>query len=109
MKTIAMVVAGLMILGTTCRAGEIYGALSEGGKPLAAGTKVEIVTSAKTYETMTDKFGSYRLFAKEKGKCTLKVTYKDQALSAEVFSYDKSTRYDWVLESQNGKLVLKRK
>ena len=62
MKTIAMVVAGLMILGTTCRAGEIYGALSEGGKPLAAGTKVEIVTSAKTYETMTDKFGSYRLF-----------------------------------------------
>ena len=109
MKTIALFVVGLLGLGSVCRAGEIYGSISEGGKPVAAGVKVEIVSSAKTYAAETDKFGAYRIFVKEKGKCTLKVTYKSQAPSSDVFSYEKSTRYDWVLDSQNGKLALKRK
>lgn len=109
MKTIALFVVGLLGLASVCRAGEIYGAISEGGKPVAAGVKIEIVAPTKTYTAETDKFGSYRIFVKDKGKCTLKVTYKGQAPSSEVFSFEKSTRYDWVLESQNGKLALKRK
>lgn len=109
MKTCALLLVGLLSLSSVCSAGEIYGAISEGGKPVVAGIKVEIVSPSKTYPAETDKFGAYRIFVKEKGKCTLKVTYKDQSPSAEVFSYEKSTRYDWVLETQNGKLALKRK
>ncbi len=109
MRTIVVAIAGLVMLASVCRAGEIYGAISQGGKPVAAGIKVEIASPAKTYAAETDKFGAYRIFVKEKGKCTLKVTLKEKAVAAEVFSFEKSTRYDWVLEMQDGSLVLKRK
>jgi hypothetical protein len=76
---------------------------------VAKGTKVEIVTPKKTYTTATDAYGSYRLFVVEKGKCTLNVSYKEQTPSFDLYSYDKSTRYDMSLEAKEGKYILKRK
>jgi hypothetical protein len=90
-------------------AGEIYGTISEGGKPVSAGVKVEVAAAGNTYTGETDKFGAYHVFAKDKGKCTLTVHYKDQKPAAAIFSYEKATRYDWTLETADGKLVLKRK
>ena len=90
-------------------AGELFGTLYDGGKVAAKGIKIEIVTPKKTYSTVTDAYGSYRLFVPEKGKCTLKVSYKDQALLLDAYSYDKSTRYDLNLVSKDGKYSLKRK
>ena len=90
-------------------AGELYGTITDGGKPLASGVKVEVGVSGNVYSTETDKFGSYRVFVKEKGKCTLTLSVRDQSPSVGLFSYDKSTRYDWILETKDAKLSLRRR
>jgi len=99
----------ILIFSSTTLAGEIYGTLREGGKAMTKGIKVEIVTPKKTYTTATDSYGSYRLYVIEKGKCTLKVYYKNQIPSFDLYSYDKSKRYDMSFESKDGKYLLKRK
>ena len=90
-------------------AGEIFGTLREHDKGVPKGTKVELVTSTKTYTAATDTFGAYRLYVPDKGKCVLKVYYKDQTASFNLYSYDKSTRYDLSIETKDGKYFLKRK
>jgi hypothetical protein len=90
-------------------AGEIYGTVVDTGKPVPAGIKIEIAAAGKTYAGETDKFGTYHIFVSDKGKCQLTVHYKDQKPAADIFSYDKATRYDWTVESADGKLSLKRK
>ena len=100
----------LLLVSTSITfAGEVFGTLREDGKAVAKGIKVEVVSPKKTYATVTDAYGSYRLFVVEKGKCTLKIYYKDQTPSFELYSYDKSTRYDMSIESKEGKYLLKRK
>jgi hypothetical protein len=90
-------------------AGEIYGTIVDAGKPLPAGVRVSVTIADKSFTADTDKFGSYHVFATGKGKGTLTVDYKGQKLAAEVFSYDKPTRYDWTVEPVDGKPALKRK
>ncbi len=90
-------------------AGEIYGTIADAGKPVQAGIKVEVTVAGKTFAGETDKNGTYHVFAAEKGKGVLTAYYKDQKPSGDIFSYEKSTRYDWVVETADGKLTLKRK
>jgi hypothetical protein len=109
MKTSGLVLLALLLPASRVTAGELYGTIADGGKPLAPGVKVEISAPDTAYSTVTDKFGSYRLFVKEKGKCTLTVSVRDQSPSVGLVSYDKSTRYDWILETKDGKLSLRRR
>ena len=109
MRSMNMMLLALILVVSGAIAGEVYGTISQGGKPLPAGLKVEITTSGKAYNAETDKFGSYRIVVKEKGKSTLTVHLKEGTPSVELFSYDRSTRYDWVLETKDGKLLLRRK
>ncbi len=102
-------VATILFWVSTAEAGEIFGTITEGGKTVAQGLRVEVRSSGKTYKTETDKFGAYRVFVKGKGKSSLILHMKDQALSAEVVSYDKSTRYDWIVETKADTLALRRK
>ena len=90
-------------------AGEIYGTIVDAGRPIPAGVKIEIAAAGKTYTGETDKFGSYHIFAGDRGKCQLTVHYKDQKPAVDIFSYERATRYDWIVETTNGKLALKRK
>jgi hypothetical protein len=90
-------------------AGELYGTITDGGKPIASGLKVEIAAAGTVYPTETDKFGSYRVFVKEKGKCTLTLHVRDQSPTVGLVSYDNSTRYDWILDTKDGKLSLRRR
>jgi hypothetical protein len=97
-------------LATYCAmAGEIYGTITDAGKPVPAGIKVEVSVAGNNYAGETDKFGTYHVFATEKGKGSLTVQYKNQKPAADIFSYEKATRYDWTVESADGKLTLKRK
>ncbi|MGE5315010.1 MAG: hypothetical protein ACM3Q4_09980 [Acidobacteriota bacterium] len=109
MKIMTIIAAFLFTLSVRVCAGEIFGAISEGEKAVGEKIKVEVAASGKSYAAETDKNGSYRLFVKEKGKCTFTVHYKDQSVSTECFSYDRSMRYDWLLELKDGKYQLKRK
>jgi hypothetical protein len=109
MRAMIITVAVMLLASSYVLAGEVFGNIIDGNKPIAAGVKVTIKAGEKTYAAETDKFGAYRIFVVEKGKCTLTVQTKEQSPSADLFSYDKSTRYDWVLETKDGKLALRRK
>jgi hypothetical protein len=110
MKSVTFAVFGFFLFAASAAmAGEVYGTITDAGKPVPAGVKVEVTAGGNTYTGETDKFGTYHVFAKEKGKCTLTVYYKDQKPSASIFSYEKATRYDWTVETEDGKLTLKRK
>lgn len=109
MKYLSILAVALSLVSSSTLAGEMFGTISEGGKPVSEGVKVVVAAGEKTYSAETDKFGSYRLFVKEKGKCILKVHFKDQTPSFQVASFEKSTRYDFVLNLKDGKYTLGRK
>ena len=100
-----------LVLGftTSALAGKIHGSISEGGKPVAQGVKVDVTCGANNYNAQTDNYGAFNLFAKDTGKCVLKVTYQGQTPSIDVNSYDNSVQYDLVLEKQGAQYTLKRK
>jgi hypothetical protein len=101
----------LLFLGFTVRAfaGKIYGSISEGGKPVAQGVKLEVTCGANNYSAQTDTYGAFNLFSKDTGKCVLKVLYQGQTPTIEISSYDGSVQYDLVLEKQGSQYTLKRK
>jgi hypothetical protein len=101
----------LLILGIagTAYAGKIYGSVSEGGKPVAQGVKVEVACGANNYAAQTDAYGAFKLFVPDKGKCTLKVYYQGQTPSFEINSYEGSVQFDLILEKQGAKYTLRRK
>jgi len=108
MKTLMCLVM-ILFMTSVALAGEIYGTIVDAGKPVQAGVKVEVTVAGKSFTSETDKNGTYHVFAAEKGKGTLTAYYKDQKPSADIFSYEKATRYDWTVETADGKLTLKRK
>ena len=99
----------ILSLASMAFAGEIFGTIVDAGKPVPEGTKIEVTVAGKTFTGAADKLGTYHVFAAEKGKGTLTAYYKDQKLTADVFSFDKATRYDYGVETADGKLILKRK
>lgn len=111
MRTLIAVLISVLLVAGSAIAGEIFGSILKGGKPVSAGMKVAVTSAGKTYSADTDKFGSYRLFVKEKGKCAITLFAKegDSLATAELVSYEKSTRYDWILETQEGVTSLRRK
>jgi hypothetical protein len=101
----------MFVLGSASNAlaGNIYGSITEAGKAVPQGVKLEVACGANKYNADTDANGSFKLFAKDQGKCTLKVAYQGQEPSFDVNSYEGSVQYDLILEKQDGKYVLKRK
>jgi len=112
MRALVLVIASVALLATNASAGKIFGDISFGGKPVAAGVKVKVTKpggSAVADTAATDKLGSYKLFVKEEGKSTLTVVYEGKALDLVVFSNKEATRYDLVVEKKEDKLTLRRK
>lgn len=107
MRKIFLTMLCLAISCTTALAGEIYGTIKEVGKPIKAGTKVEVKCAKGSYSAETDKLGSYRLFVPEQGKCTLSVKSGDVAPQMTFHSFEDSARYNLLLEKKDGKPVLR--
>jgi len=107
MKKIFLTLLCLAISCATALAGEFYGTIKEGGKPVKAATKVEVKCAKGAYSAEADKLGSYRLFVPEQGKCVLSVKSGDVAAQMAVHSFDDSTRYNLVLEKKDGKPALR--
>jgi len=107
MRKIFLAMLCLAIPCTTALAGEIYGTINEGGKPVKAGTKIEVKCAKGSFSAETDKLGSYRLFVQEQGKCTLSVKAGDIAPQMTVHSFEDSARYNLVLEKKDGKPALR--
>jgi hypothetical protein len=102
----------LLILGfaTWSFAGKILGGITEGGKPIAKGVKVDVTCGTNMHSAETDANGAFTMMVPEMGKCSLKVTYQGQTPTLEITSYEGSVQYDLSLEKQaDGKYALKRK
>src|SRR6478672_2162979 len=86
MKLICVLV---LVLGLAAQAfaGKIYGTITEGGKPVAQGIKVDVACGTNNYSAQTDAGGAFNLFSPDKGKCALKVTYQGQTPSIEINSF----------------------
>jgi hypothetical protein len=109
MKHLLLLLLFIVVGSGWANAGEIFGALTDKGKSVGPGVKIEIALPDTAYQALTDKFGSYRVFVPHKGKCTLKIHYKDQLPSIEIQALEKAVRYDLLLEIKDGKYQLKRK
>ncbi|MBZ5515206.1 MAG: carboxypeptidase-like regulatory domain-containing protein [Acidobacteriia bacterium] len=109
MQRAAMLLLLIFGLSSLAFAGKIYGSITEGGKPVAPGVKVEVTCGEKSYSAPTDAYGSFKLFVPDKGKCTLKVYYQGQAPSFEISSYEGSVQYDLILEKAGTQYTLRRK
>jgi hypothetical protein len=103
---ILLLVAGF---STNAFAGKVYGGITEGGKPVARGVKIDVTCGTNNHSAETDQYGAFNLFVPQQGKCTLKVNYQGQAPTFEINSYEGSVQYDLILEQQDGKYTLKRK
>ena len=105
MKTLVMLI--LFFVPVLAFAGEIYGTIKgEDGKPLT-NQVVQIMASDKVMASdTTDVNGYFSITIKEVGKFNLEiVTYKGAGF--EVFSSNKSTRYNLLLRKEGEKWTLK--
>ena len=109
MKRASLVVLFILGLCALAFAGKIYGSITEAGKPVAQGVKVEVACGGKNYSSQTDAYGSFKLFVPDKGKGTLKVYYQGQTPSFEINSYEGSVQYDLILEKTGAQYTLRRK
>ena len=109
MKHASMLLFVVLAFSSLAVAGKIYGSISEGGKPIAQGVKVEVTCGANNYAAQTDAYGAFKLFVPDKGKCALKVYYQGQTPSFDVNSYEGSVQYDLILEKQGAQYTLRRK
>ena len=99
--------AWLISLISLAPTGEIFGDIREGEAYLAE-VPVVLTCGSDKVEVATDKAGSFRLKTAGSGKCTLTVTYKKQSPSVDVVVFERPTRYRFMIEETEGKLVLKR-
>lgn len=107
MKTTGILLIILMLLPIFSQAGEIYGTIKgDDGKPLT-GQVVQIMQNDKLIATAkTDENGYFTVAIKEVGKFKLEVVGYKEA-SFEVFSSNKSTRYNLLMNKAGDKWILK--
>ena len=103
---VKILLLSLFLFPTAAFAGEVYGTLKEGDKPVGAHIRVEIVCGRNPYSAQTDQYGSYRLYVRDLGRCTLRVPYKNQTPEFAIQSYSDPERYDFQLVPVDGRYVL---
>ena len=108
MKKAASIFVFLAFAGAA-QAGEVFGTITESGKPAQTGVTLKLACEGSSAEGKTDAYGSYRLKVAATGNCTLTVASKAGSPSLSVNLYDKPARYDLVLTQSAGKYAVSRK
>ena len=109
MRRIVSLAFLLSLTAGSAIAAEVYGTVSEGGRPVGEGVTLAIACGGKTANATTDKTGSYHLDAPATGKCGLTITIKGESATLEVAAYDEGAQVDVVLERKDGRLSARRK
>ena len=109
MRIVLTAFALILTLASLAVAGNVYGTVTENGKAVAQGVKLEVTCGGNKYNTETDANGGFKLFVKDQGKCSLAVAYQGQSPSMDINSFEGSVQYDLVLEKQGANYTLKRK
>ncbi len=107
MKTKRLLMLILLFVPVLSYAGDIYGTIKgDDGKPLI-NQVVQIKQNDKVIASATtDTNGYFTVTIKEVGKFTLEVVGYKEA-NFEVFSSNKSTRYNLLMHKEGGKWILK--
>ena len=107
MKTAGILIFILLLVSSLSYAGEIYGTIKgDDGKPLTKQV-VQIMQNEKLIASATtDENGYFTLTIKEVGKFKIGVVGYKEA-SFEVFSSNKSTRYNLLMNKAGDKWILK--
>jgi hypothetical protein len=107
MKTKRIILLILLVFPILAHAGEIYGTIKgDDGKPLTSQV-VQIMQNDKVIASATtDANGYFTVTIKEVGKFTLVVVGFKEA-GFEVFSSNKSTRYNLLMNKTGDKWILK--
>jgi hypothetical protein len=93
-----------LLIAHPCYGREIS-TIFDAGQPVPEGTKVEAFIAGKSFTGATDKSEPSCIAAEKVLDAT--VYYKTR--SCRPFSFEKATRYDFTVETVDGKLTLKRK
>jgi hypothetical protein len=110
MRARQLIVPLLLLSALPALAGEIYGTITEGGRPVGEGVAVEARCGEKAYpQVKTDKAGGYHVVVAETGKCSLTVHHKGQTPRIEVASYEEGVQVDLELVQAEGKYTVRRK
>ncbi len=105
----ALAIAVLCLAPCAALAAEVFGTVSENGKPVPQGTSLKLDCGDASASAVTDQFGSYSLKTGRTGDCVLTVSYKGSTGSLKVTMYEKPARYDLAITPQGGKLTIVRK
>jgi len=89
-------------------AGHVYGRILENGRPVN-GAGVILRCGGESPGGTTDAEGTYRLFSKTAGSCTLEVNAGGRRAVGQLYSYDKPTAYDFDLVQEGGRWTLRRR
>jgi hypothetical protein len=108
MKMVRLISLALTLGAASSFAGEIYGTIKEGQKPVGKGMVLQIRSGAMGYTAFTDDFGNYRVIIEETGKCEIMIQFKGQLIYGEIQSYWSAARFDWVIENEGGHYTLRR-
>ena len=100
----ATFVAAALLGAGQAGAATIYGALSEGGQPVA-GAALELKCGADASAAKTDARGAYRFTVSQSGKCELRVA----GAVAPIILYNEPTRYDYEVRRAGGTATLVRR
>jgi len=109
MKKLLPLAALCFAAAAAAQAGEVFGTISENGKPLAAGATLKLECGETSGQGATDPFGSYSIRTASTGDCRLTLTYKGASPSVKVTLFEKPSRYDLVVKEEGGKVTLSRK
>jgi opacity protein-like surface antigen len=109
MKRILFLAALCLASSSAAAAAEVFGTVSENGKPLPQGVALKLDCGNASVSGATDQFGSYSLKAAAAGDCRLTLTYKGSSPSLKVTVYEKPSRYDLVVKEEAGKMTIARK
>lgn len=108
MKTLRLTCFALALFAVPSFGGEIYGTITQNGKSVGKDIAVTIEIGGQSYSKPTDEFGSYRIFAAQSGKGSVKIAFKGQIISGEIESYSTPVRFDLAIENRGGHYVLRR-
>jgi hypothetical protein len=109
MRKLLTLAALCFATASAARAGEVFGTISENGKPLAAGATLKLDCGDASTPGATDQFGSYSIRTASTGDCRLTLSYKGASPSVKVTLFEKPARYDLILKEEGGKVTLSRK
>jgi hypothetical protein len=104
-----LLAAGILAAAGAAAGAEIHGTISDGAKPVPAGTAVTLACGGTSAKGATDQYGSYSVKIGATGECNLSLDWKGASPSLSVAVYEKPSRYDLVVAEEAGKPVLRRK